>query len=172
MLKDSVFDTVNLYDVGFSIKMKVSAMKRIVLAKPDAAPYKKLAAMDAEINTLFEAAGLASGYGHLLRLRVSQLNGCAFCVKMHAQDAAKWGESLERIALTSAWEETSLYSEAEKAGFALAEAVTQIHNTALFERAYEHALTVCSEEQVAAIEWLAIIMNAWNRVGISSQLQA
>lgn len=172
MLKVSVFDTVNLYDVTFSIKMKVTAMKRIVLAKPDTAPYKKLAGMDAEINKLFEAAGLASGYGHLLRLRVSQLNGCAFCVKMHAQDAAKCGENLERIALTSAWEETGVYSDAEKAGFALAEAVTHIQNAALFEQAYEHALTLYTEEQIAAIEWLAIIMNTWNRVGISSQLQA
>ena len=147
-------------------------MKPVILAKPDTAPYQKLVAMDTEINKLFESVGLANGYGHLLRLRVSQLNSCAFCVKLHAQDAAKCGENLERIALTAAWSEASQFSMAEKAGLGLVEAITHIHNTGLFDQAYAKAATLFTEEQIAAIEWLAIIMNAWNRVGVSSHLQA
>ena len=147
-------------------------MKPVILAKPDTAPYQKLVAMDTEINKLFESVGLGNGYGHLLRLRVSQLNGCAFCVKLHAQDAAKCGENLERIALTAAWSEASQFSMAEKAGLGLVEAITHIHNTGLFDQAYAKAATLFTEEQIAAIEWLAIIMNAWNRVGVSSHLQA
>lgn len=147
-------------------------MKPVILAKPDTTPYQKLVAMDTEINKLFESVGLANGYSHLLRLRVSQLNGCAFCVKLHAQDAAKCGENLERIALTAAWSEASQFSMAEKAGLGLVEAITHIHNTGLFDQAYAKAATLFTEEQIAAIEWLAIIMNAWNRVGVSSHLQA
>ena len=147
-------------------------MKPVILAKPDTAPYQKLVAMDTEINKLFESVGLDNGYSHLLRLRVSQLNGCAFCVKLHAQDAAKCGENLERIALTAAWSEASQFSIAEKAGLGLVEAITHIHNTGLFDQAYAKAATLFTEEQIAAIEWLAIIMNAWNRVGVSSYLQA
>ena len=95
-----------------------------------------------------------------------------FCVKLHAQDAAKCGENLERIALTAAWSEASQFSMAEKAGLGLVEAITHIHNTGLFDQAYAKAATLFTEEQIAAIEWLAIIMNAWNRVGVSSHLQA
>lgn len=147
-------------------------MEKIKLATPSYLPYQKMAEMDHDINQIIETAQISAGYSHLLRLRVSQINGCAYCVKLHTQDAVTCGENIERIALTSAWKETNYFTEAEKAGFALAEAITEIRDTNLFDTAYDQALTLLGKEKVAAIEWLSIVMNAWNRIGISSQLQA
>ncbi|MGP9487992.1 carboxymuconolactone decarboxylase family protein [Glutamicibacter sp. 363] len=103
--------------------------------------------------------------GELVKIRVSQFNGCAFCLRMHTRDALKLGESSDRLAALATWWESQYFSELESAALALAEEVTQLEVPP--SRAEDTA--VLSAEQVSAISWLAIVMNSWNRSAIRSQ---
>jgi AhpD family alkylhydroperoxidase len=111
-----------------------------------------------------QQAGLEIGFSHLLKLRASQINQCAFCVRMHTQDAMKAGESMERIALISAY-----FSEKERAALILIEEITLIAQRHFPDSAYQKATKTLSDAEVAAIEWIAIVINTWNRIAISSQ---
>ena len=99
-----------------------------------------------------------------MKIRVSQLNGCAFCLRAHTADALTRGETTERISLLPAWRETSYFDEVERDALALAERVTAIGGPAT--RA-EHD-TALSDAQVAAVAWVAITINTFNRIAITS----
>jgi AhpD family alkylhydroperoxidase len=123
------------------------------------------------LNTLAETAAADSGLDPLLielvKIRVSQLNGCAFCLRMHTRDALKHGETTDRLAVVAAWWETQYFSEPEQAALGLAEHITRIGEAHWSsEKGAEGG--VLTDSQTAAITWLAIVMNAWNRLAISS----
>lgn len=99
----------------------------------------------------------------LVRIRASQLNGCAFCLRMHVRDALAKGETTDRLAVLPAWRETDYFSPAERAALAIAEEITHIG-------AHTHEDTAAlSGPQAAALRWVAIAINALNRVAISSR---
>lgn len=147
-------------------------MKRTSLSNLKSAPYQHMIQLDAQVNQMVQDAGIDEGFHHLLRLHGSRLNGCAFCVKLHLQDALKHGESIERITLSAVWQESQYFSEAEKAALALIEALTHIDQVPLLERSYAQAQSLWSAEALIALEWIGIVINAWNRIGIAGQLQA
>ncbi|RKG51897.1 carboxymuconolactone decarboxylase family protein [Acinetobacter cumulans] len=144
-------------------------MSRINLGQSATELYKKVAELDALAMQKVQEAQLNEGFAHLLKLRASQINQCAFCIRMHAQDALKTGESAERIALLNAWRETEYYDQAERAALALMEAITLIAVDQVPDAIYEDALPFLTDAQISAIEWLAIVINAWNRIAISSR---
>ena len=144
-------------------------MSRIHLGQSATELYKKVAELDALAMQKVQEAQLNEGFAHLLKLRASQINQCAFCIRMHAQDALKTGESAERIALLNAWRETEYYDQAERAALALMEAITLIAVDQVPDAIYEDALPFLTDAQISAIEWLAIVINAWNRIAISSR---
>lgn len=144
-------------------------MSRINLGQSATELYKKVAELDALSMQKVQEAQLNEGFAHLLKLRASQINQCAFCIRMHAQDALKTGESAERIALLNAWRETEYYDQAERAALALMEAITLIAVDQVPDAIYEDALPFLTDAQISAIEWLAIVINAWNRIAISSR---
>ena len=144
-------------------------MSRINLGQSATELYKKVAELDAKKKKKVQEAQLNEGFAHLLKLRASQINQCAFCIRMHAQDALKTGESAERIALLNAWRETEYYDQAERAALALMEAITLIAVDQVPDAIYEDALPFLTDAQISAIEWLAIVINAWNRIAISSR---
>lgn len=144
-------------------------MSRINLGQSAPELYKKVAELDALSMQKVQEAQLNEGFAHLLKLRASQINQCAFCIRMHAQDALKTGESAERIALLNAWRETEYYDQAERAALALMEAITLIAVDQVPDAIYEDALPFLTDAQISAIEWLAIVINAWNRIAISSR---
>ena len=144
-------------------------MSRINLGQSAPELYKKVAELDALAMQKVQEAQLNEGFVHLLKLRASQINQCAFCIRMHAQDALKTGESAERIALLNAWRETEYYDQAERAALALIEAITLIAVDQVPDAIYEDALPFLTDAQISAIEWLAIVINAWNRIVISSR---
>ena len=88
---------------------------------------------------------------------------------MHTQDAVKSGESLERIALISAWQESQYFSEKERAALVLIEEITLIAQQHFPDEAYAAAKEVLNDDEITAIEWIAIVINTWNRIAISSQ---
>ena len=144
-------------------------MSRINLGQSAPELYKKVAELDALAMQKVQEAQLNVGFAHLLKLRASQINQCAFCIRMHTQDALKTGETVERIALLNAWRETEYYDQAEQAALALIEAITLISVDQVPDAIYEDALPFLTDAQISAIEWLAIVINAWNRIAVSSR---
>lgn len=108
----------------------------------------------------------------LIKIRASQINGCAYCIDMHTRDAKKSGETAQRIFLLNAWKETEgIFTEEETVLLSMTEEVTLIHQKGLSDSTYEKALQSFSEHQVAEIIMAIITINAWNRIAISSHLQ-
>ena len=108
---------------------------------------------------------------HLLTLRASQINGCAYCIAMHTDEALRDGEPVERLTLLDAWEESTLYSEKERAAFAWIEEVTLIADSGASKESYEALKGHFSEEEIAWLTLAAVQINAWNRMAISSRAQ-
>ncbi|RKG39718.1 carboxymuconolactone decarboxylase family protein [Acinetobacter rongchengensis] len=144
-------------------------MQRVNLGKTAPELYKTVLELENLSMQKVQDAELDVGFSHLLKLRASQINQCAFCVRMHTQDAIKTGESMERIALISAWRESGYFSEKERAALVLIEEITLIANQHFPNSAYQDAAKVLSEAEITAIEWIAIVINTWNRIAISSQ---
>ncbi|MFD7919143.1 carboxymuconolactone decarboxylase family protein [Streptomyces sp. NPDC059740] len=107
----------------------------------------------------------------LVRVRASQLNGCAFCVDMHTRDARQAGESEQRLHLVAAWEEAGeVFTDRERAALALTEAVTVLTDGFVPDAVYQRAAAHFSEEELAALITLATTINAWNRIGVSTRM--
>jgi AhpD family alkylhydroperoxidase len=106
----------------------------------------------------------------LIKIRASQLNACAFCLNMHTQDALKFGETPQRIFLLNAWRETDLFTAEEKALLALTEEVTLIHQHGVSEETYRQAEQFFDAETIAQIIMSIVVINAWNRIAVSTQL--
>ena len=139
-------------------------MAHVNLSKQHPASYQSLAALDTEVSKAVVEAGLDPLLAELVKIRVSQLNGCAFCLRMHTRDALTKGETSDRLALVAAWWESQYFSPQERAALALAEQVTS--PTEPVRRPWDDGSL--TPEQVSAISWLAIVMNAWNRVAVTS----
>jgi AhpD family alkylhydroperoxidase len=107
---------------------------------------------------------------HLLKVRASQLNGCAFCLDMHTREARHDGETEQRLYLLNAWRETSLFTPEEQALLALTEEITFISKGGVSEATYQQAVAVLGEQRVAQAIMAAITINAWNRIAITTHL--
>lgn len=115
----------------------------------------------------FKNSGLTDIHRELIKIRASQINGCAFCIDKHTTDAMKYGETPQRIFLLDAWEETDLFDEKEKAILALTDAVTRINGDVPPELIV-NARKYFDETYLAQIIMGIITINAWNRIGIVS----
>lgn len=107
----------------------------------------------------------------LVKVRVSQINGCVHCLHMHRQDALKQGETEERMLLLSAWRESQLYSDRERAALAWAESLTNIAKSRAPDADYEIAHSVFSEDELLVLSIGIAMINAWNRLAIGFRLQ-
>lgn len=107
----------------------------------------------------------------LVKVRVSQINGCVHCLHMHRQDALKQGETEERMLLLSAWRESQLYSDRERAALTWAESLTNIAKSRAPDADYEIAHSVFSEDELLALSIGIAMINAWNRLAIGFRLQ-
>jgi AhpD family alkylhydroperoxidase len=104
----------------------------------------------------------------LIKIRVSQINGCSFCIDKHIKDALKYGEDPRRIFLLTAWRETNLFTVKERAILALAEEMTLIHQQGITDEVYNNALEALGQNYLTEVMMGIIAMNAWNRVGITT----
>ena len=105
----------------------------------------------------------------LIKIRASQINRCAYCIDMHTQHALSIGESQRRIFALPAWEESPLFTNDEKAVLQLTEEITLISQNAVSDKTYAGVLNVYGEQGLAQIITQVIIINAWNRIAISTQ---
>ena len=143
--------------------------QRVNTGEQHPSAYKSLIAWSAKVEENAVAAGLDPLLIELVRIRTSQINGGAFCLRMHPRDALKKGENPDRIAVLPAWGETGYFSETDRAALRLTEAVTQVPDGHVSDEDYNAAAAFLSPEQLSAVVWLTTVMNAFNRVAITSR---
>ncbi|MFV9550902.1 carboxymuconolactone decarboxylase family protein [Algibacter sp. PT7-4] len=121
-----------------------------------------------ELENYLAKSQLTKTHKELIKIRASQINGCAFCINMHTNSALKNGETSTRIFLLNAWKETTLFTKEEKIILAITEEVTLIHKSGLSSTTYNKALDVFSKKYIAQIIMTVTVINAWNRIAIST----
>lgn len=134
------------------------------------APYKiapdLMKALGA-LETAVAGSGLEKSLIELVKTRASQINGCAFCIHMHTKDARALGETEERLYMLSAWRESPLYTDRERAALAWTESVTLVSQTSVPDDVYEQVRGSFSDEEIVKLTMLVATINAWNRIAIS-----
>ncbi|MFJ5296391.1 carboxymuconolactone decarboxylase family protein [Pseudomonas sp. NPDC088368] len=136
--------------------------KRIAWGQKSPEAYKAMSALEnAVVNS-----GLEHSLLELIRLRASQINGCAYCVNLHANDARKAGETEARLQTVTVWAETNFFTEKENAVLAWTESLTQLSIHHAPQHQYEALLAHYSEKEVANITLAIATINAWNRFGV------
>jgi AhpD family alkylhydroperoxidase len=115
-------------------------------------------------------SGLEKSLLHLVKLRASQINGCAYCLDMHWKDLKAIGEQDVRLYELDAWQETPFYSDRERAALEWTEAVTRVANTHVPDEIYERVRTQFSEKELADLTLAVAAINAWNRLSISARV--
>jgi len=123
------------------------------------------------LEKYLESTGMNPIHAHMIRIRASQINGCAYCINMHTKDARAAGETEQRIYLLNAWRETTLYTPEERAILGLVEEITLISNHGLSDKTYEEAEAVLGRKYLSQVLAATMIINAWNRLGISAHMQ-
>lgn len=142
---------------------------RVYLDKQSPAAYQALVKTAETVRTTAAEAGLDRILVELVNLRVSQLNGCASCLDVHTRAALRAGETTRRLGVLAAWRDTELFTPRERAALALAEATTHPADALAQERAYADAREVLDDDEISAVLWVAITINAFNRVSILSK---
>lgn len=135
---------------------------RINYAKLPPEPVKAMYAL----GHYLAGCGLEHPLLELVKVRASQINGCAYCIDMHTQDARAAGETEQRLYALSAWRETPFFSERERAALAWTEAVTLVAG-GVPDVVYEEARQQFSEKELADLTWAVVTINGWNRLAIS-----
>jgi AhpD family alkylhydroperoxidase len=142
---------------------------RVNLSKSDPAAYAALLAMNKAASEAAEAAGIDPKLRELLKVRASQLNGCAYCLRMHTRDALKLGETTDRLAVLAAWADSEYFTAVERAALALCESITMVSVDHVPRGVYTMASAVLSDEQISAVAWLSAAINMFNRIAITSR---
>jgi AhpD family alkylhydroperoxidase len=167
--------SIQMMKVSFSsgnadIRLKLKTSREEHCMKPrmnyyQAAPdtIKALVALEAQI----QASSLEKSLIELVKTRASQINGCAYCINMHTQDARKQGETEQRLYLLNAWHESPLYTDRERAALAWTEALTLIAETHAPDDLYENVRAHFSESETVNLTMLIGAINAWNRLAIA-----
>lgn len=135
--------------------------KRMFRSWPEG--YRALQQLHATVN----GSGLEPALLELVKMRASQINGCAYCIDMHSKDARAGGETEQRLYALDAWRETSFFTDRERGALALTEAVTLVSETHVPQSVVDEVATVFSPEELTRLVYAIIEINAWNRLAIT-----
>lgn len=141
---------------------------RIMIKKLAPEAYKHLYALDSFIKE----SSLDPAVWELVKIRASQINGCAFCVDLHSFAARQAGESLERLFAVAAWREAPFFTHTERAALALTEAATVFEHGQVADEVWEEAAAHFDEEQLAVLVLAIGVINLWNRIGVTTRMVA
>jgi AhpD family alkylhydroperoxidase len=130
---------------------------------------RAMAHLDRAATKELDNAGIDHRLRELVRIRASQLNGCAYCIDMHTKDARAVGETEQRIYALPAWRETPFFCSRERAALAFTESVTRLAETHVPDQAYQQLAAEFSPAEVAALVSLIVAINAWNAIGVSTR---
>lgn len=130
---------------------------------------RTLTALDSAATRELDRAGIEKGLRELVRLRASQINGCAYCVSEHSRDALTAGEPAGRVAAVAVWRESPFFTARERAAFALTETMTRAAATHVPDADWGEASGVLSEAELSAFVALIVVINAWNTIGVTTR---
>jgi len=143
--------------------------RRIFVDKQSPEAYRAFREASTAARSVAAEAGLDPVLVELINLRVSQMNGCAYCLSVHTQAALRAGEDVRRLGVLPGWRDTELFTPRERAALALAEVTTDLADDRAQEDAYEAAREVLDDDEISAVIWVTISINAFNRVSILSK---
>lgn len=138
---------------------------RIPLTKYSPEALKALYALERHVK----ASGLPEGMIHLIKMRASQINGCAYCLDMHSKDARANGETEQRLYGLDAWREAPYYTLRERAALEWTESLTLVADTHVPDEVYERARKEFNEQELVDLTYAVVAINAWNRLAISAR---
>ena len=142
-----------------------NSTSRMRISETAPAPYAAMYRLEASIE-------LGRSLRELIKLRASQINGCAFCIDMHYQDARAAGETEQRLYMLAAWRETDLYTERERAALELCEAVTLITSGHVPDHVWDQARAAFDERELGQVLFAISAINTWNRLMIATRTPA
>jgi AhpD family alkylhydroperoxidase len=122
-----------------------------------------------ELEKYITNSGLDHKLIHLLKMRASQINGCAYCIDMHSIDARAGGETEQRLYELDAWRETPFYTDRERAALAWTEAITNVAQTHVPDDVYEEVKKQFNEKEIVDLTLVASVINTWNRIAIATR---
>jgi len=140
--------------------------QRIDVARVSPAAYQAVSALQKYVDQ----SGLDAKLRELIKIRASQINGCAFCLAMHTHDARELGETDERMHLLNAWHEAPVYSERERAALGWIEAITLVTQGHVPDEAFEAVREQFSEKEIVDLTAAAVAINTWNRIAIAFRI--
>ena len=142
--------------------------KRINFNEVQPNAYEAMEALDKFVDE----TSIDKLYREIIKIRASQINGCAYCVDSHSHDAMRLGASMQKVLLISAWREArNIFSDEERLLLRMTEEITLIHQHGLSEETYQKTIEVFGEEKTAQIIMAIITINAWNRIGVATELR-
>jgi AhpD family alkylhydroperoxidase len=151
------------------LTITLSKMKeRMNIDKAEPGIYRAMRASDKEVISF----GIDDSLKEFIRIRVSQLNGCGYCINSHTKDALKLSVSIQKLFAISAWWETPFFTDEEMVALKLAEEITLISDRGVTDETFENALHILGEEKLAQVIFTAITINSWNRIAISMHMVA
>jgi AhpD family alkylhydroperoxidase len=140
---------------------------RFLMGKVQPAAYRAMGALDAYV----QATGIDKFQQELIRIRSSQINGCAYCVNHHTADALALGAAPQKLFLIDVWREApNAFSDEEQLILAMTEEITLIHQHGLSDELFNRAIEMFGEEKTAQIMMIIITINAWNRIGVGLKM--
>lgn len=142
--------------------------KHIFLDKQHPALWRAINGLALKVKEAAAEAGIDERTLELLNVRISQINGCAYCLDLHVKQAVQAGESEQRLAVLPAWRDTALFTDKERAALALAESITELPAQHIREQEEGFARGCLTEEEFSLVSWVAVSMNAFNRISITS----
>jgi alkylhydroperoxidase AhpD family core domain len=157
-----VFDA-ELWD----IKTLNNMNNRVNILQLEPEGYKAIAGLEQYVAN----SGIDKLHWELIKIRASQINGCAYCLDKHSHDARKFGETEQRIYVLSAWRETDFFTAEEQAILALTEEITNISQGGVSDQTYQQAASLFDEHYLSKVIMAATLINAWNRIGVATHLQ-
>ncbi len=131
--------------------------------------YRAISHLDQAVTRQLDAADIDHRLRELIRIRASQINGCAYCIDMHTKDARAVGETEQRIYALPAWRETPFFTDRERAALSFTETVTRLAETHVPAAAYDEVASEFSPPEVAALLALILVINAWNTLGVTTR---
>lgn len=143
--------------------------KRVHLAKSAMDIYTSLDAFSKEVSRVSGEYGIDDRLKELVQLHCSQLNGCAYCMRVHVEKAQKAGITMDELGQIPVWRESGVFTDRERAALELAETYTFIHRGGVPDDVYERVGSVLTEKEYVGVSWISISINAFNRLTIAGR---
>lgn len=143
--------------------------RRVHLSRSARSAYDALEAFSQAVGALAAEAGIDTRLKEIALIHSSQLNGCAYCVRVHVDRAVAEGITADEIAQIAAWRESGVFTARERAALELAESYVFVHEQGISDEVYDHVGGILSEQEYVALSWLLVSINAFNRVTIAGK---